>query len=131
MKSRLLLSVVATMLALSGCSDADSILSCDSSQSVNLVKESVNAVLLAESGADDNMKFSYVLTDIQTLDPAGDGEAIDESATLADISLVCSADLAVNLKSEYMDETLNSTINYSVQRNVEDKQVSVTVTEKG
>ena len=118
MKNGLLLSGLGVLLALSGCTDARSALACESEQATNLVKESVNNVLLEQAGADDSVKFSYVLNAIQTLETDADTGR-----------LVCSADLAVNLKNDYMDETLNRTINYSVKLD-DEQQLQVRVFER-
>ena len=112
-------SGLALLLALSGCSEPSSALACDSAKATNLVKDAINTALLEQSGADDSVKFSYVLDAIETLETDADTG-----------SLVCSADLAVNLKNDYMDETLNRNINYSVELGDEDQPLLVKVFER-
>lgn len=111
MKYGTLLSALGVLWALSGCSEDSSVLACDGAHTTSLVKEVVNRTLLEQAGADDGVKYSYQLHDIQTL------ESDDQTG-----GLLCRADLAVNLKNEDMDETLTRTIHYSVERNEDDKQ---------
>lgn len=119
MRSGLLLSGVGIILALSGCSENSSVVACDAPQTIKLVKDSVNDALLAKSGADDTVKFTYVLNTIEVL------ETDTETG-----GLVCSADLAVSIKDEQINDTINTAINYSVDFNAEDQQLLVKVYEK-
>ena len=120
MKKGILVSGLGLLLALSGCSEDSSVVACDAPQTIKLVKDSVNQALLAKSGADDTVKFSYVLNTIETL------ETDTETG-----GLVCSADLAVSIKDERIDDTINTAINYSVDRNTQDQQLLVKVFERG
>ncbi|MGO4998446.1 hypothetical protein [Oceanisphaera sp. W20_SRM_FM3] len=111
MKYGTLLSALGVLWALSGCSEDPPVLACDGAQTTSLVKEAVHRTLLEQAGADDSVDISYQLHDIQTLE--------NDTQTGG---LLCRADLAVNLKNEYMDETLTRTIHYSAELSDEDMQ---------
>lgn len=118
MKSRLLLTGLGALLALSGCSEPATEVACDAPATIKLVKESVNSALLMQTGADDSVEFAYELTAVNTQETNTETGA-----------LVCSADLAVTIKDENLNDTLNTAINYSVELNEADKTLYVKVFE--
>lgn len=118
MKNVLLLSGLGVLLALSGCSEHTTVVACDAPATIKLVKESVNSALLMQTGADDSVEFSYELTSIDTQETNTETGA-----------LVCSADLAVTIKDENLNDTLKTAINYSAELNEADKTLYVKVFE--
>ena len=118
MKNVSLLPSLVVLLALSACSDEQVLVQCDAPHTIELVTESVNNALLVQSGGDDSVSFTYALSDITTLETNSETGA-----------LVCSAELAVTIKDEQMDDTLTTGITYRVEQGAEQKQLIVKVFE--
>lgn len=106
------------LLVLSGCSKAPTVPACDAPPTIKMVTDTVNLALLKDASSDDEVSFSYDLTEITTV-------STDKALNVRH----CAGKLAVNIKDDSINDTLYTPLQYSVGLSADTKQVYVQVDE--